>query len=165
MAAEVQHTEAMAAQLYDQFEHCVFSSLHYLTAMARGLLTSTQVMFLAICSIKLWVCGTASHLQRSVALVPKTKQEDTYPLPRLVERDRGREQGWDEEGKREVPTRGVDGTTTFESPEKGYCSSASHPPLPSQYPCSHLQPIPLLPLSHITQLWTETPLSPSRSPI
>ena len=83
----------MAAQLYDQFEYRVFSSLHYLTAIARGLLTPAQVMFLAICSIKLWVCGTVSHLQRSGMLVPKTKQEDTYPLPRLVESDRSRELG------------------------------------------------------------------------
>lgn len=144
-------------------EYSVFSSLHWLTAIARGLPASAQVMFLAVCSIKLWACGTVSRLHRSVMLVSKTKQEDSFSHPRLVERDRGREQGWDEEGKREVPTGGMDGTITLESPGKGQCPSASHPSLPWQYLCS--QPIPLLLLLHIIHLWTETPLSPSHSPI
>lgn len=141
---------------HHQFEHCVSSSLHYLPAIPTGLLASARVIFLAVCSIKVWVCGTASHLQRSVMRVPKTEWEDTYPLPRLVGRDRGREWGWDEEEKREVPTGGMDGTIILKSPEKHYCPSVCHPPTAIAVPLfpaathpsiSLYFPFPVLPLS------------------
>lgn len=95
----------------------------------------------AVCSIELWVWGTRSHLQRPTVPVPKTKQEDTHiSHSQAGGRNRGRKQGWHEEGKREVPTGGMNGTITLKNPEKRYCLSGSHPLLPLQYLCSQLIP-------------------------
>lgn len=67
----------------------VFSSLHYLTAVATGLPVSTLITFLAITNIKLLVCGRVSHLQRAMMLVPhftrqpKPSGRTQNSLPRL----------------------------------------------------------------------------------
>ena len=148
----------------------MFSRLHYLTAIARGLPVSALIMFLAINNIKLWVCGTVFHLQRAVMLVshfarqPKPSGRTYIPFPGWGRGTGGREQGWDEEGKREVPTRGMDGTITLESPEKCYCPSAAH------HHCHHSTSVPnCTPSLYFLSLYCplmrpQPPPSPSPSP-
>lgn len=111
-----------------------------LAAIPRGLLHRLKPWFLQSAALSSGYEEQDPIFKDQRCRCPKPSRRTHISHSQAGGRNRGRKQGWHEEGKREVPTGGMNGTITLKNPEKRYCLSGSHPLLPLQYLCSQLIP-------------------------